>query len=83
MSLRWRGEMEPMERWRALLRGDPIDRVPVFPLVSGYAAIAMEGAVCPKGWEASAERKSDYAGNQWPFTERTRAGNGARGWTWD
>ena len=30
MSLRWRGEMELMERWRALLRGDPVDRVPVF-----------------------------------------------------
>jgi uroporphyrinogen decarboxylase len=51
MSLRWRGEMEPMERWRALLRGDPVDRVPVFPLVSGYAAIANGYPNLGEFWE--------------------------------
>jgi uroporphyrinogen decarboxylase len=32
-------KMTPIQRWNALLNGDPIDRVPVFPLSLGHAAI--------------------------------------------
>ncbi|KXB07043.1 hypothetical protein AKJ51_02170 [candidate division MSBL1 archaeon SCGC-AAA382A20] len=34
-------EMEPMERWKALLNQEPLDRVPVFPWVIGHAATSM------------------------------------------
>jgi uroporphyrinogen decarboxylase len=31
--------MTPSERWKALLNGDPVDRVPVFPFSFGHTAI--------------------------------------------
>jgi uroporphyrinogen decarboxylase len=32
-------KMTPQNRWKALLDGDPIDRVPVFPITGGHCAI--------------------------------------------
>jgi len=32
-------EMTPLQRWRAILSGDPVDRVPVFPFAFGHNAI--------------------------------------------
>ncbi len=34
-------EMRPLDRWRAILRGDPVDRVPVFPWAFGHPAIIL------------------------------------------
>jgi uroporphyrinogen decarboxylase len=31
--------MTPSERWKALLNGDPVDRVPVFPISFGHTAL--------------------------------------------
>ncbi|OKY77808.1 MAG: Methylcobalamin:coenzyme M methyltransferase MtbA [Candidatus Methanohalarchaeum thermophilum] len=33
------GEMTSMERWKALLNGDPVDRIPVVPFAMGQSAI--------------------------------------------
>jgi uroporphyrinogen decarboxylase len=35
------GEMNPSQRWRAIIRGDPVDRVPVFPWAFGHGAILL------------------------------------------
>ncbi|MDD1776070.1 MAG: hypothetical protein LUP94_01795 [Candidatus Methanomethylicus sp.] len=34
-------EMKPEQRWRAIIRGDPVDRVPVFPWAFGHGAMLL------------------------------------------
>jgi uroporphyrinogen decarboxylase len=41
MGYYWLGEMDPLDRWKAYVRGEQPDRVGLFPLVLGFDAIAM------------------------------------------
>jgi len=41
MSFDWLKEMSPMDRFNAMIRGEKVDRVPVFPLALGHCAHVM------------------------------------------
>ncbi len=41
MTFYWLNEMDPLERWKAVLRGESVDRVPLHMNLLGHSAIAL------------------------------------------